>query len=57
MKHAMSFKHLEALPELYQLAAFANEYACTDPQSALVKMRCLMEKLVGEIYKKLSLTA
>lgn len=57
MKHAMSFKHLEALPELYQLAAFANDYACTDPQSALVKMRCLMEKLVGEIYKKLSLTA
>ncbi|SNY58444.1 hypothetical protein SAMN06297280_3404 [Arsukibacterium tuosuense] len=24
MKHALSFKHLEALPELYQLAAFAQ---------------------------------
>jgi len=55
MKHAMSFKHLEALPELYQLAAFANDYACSDPQSALVKMRCLMEKVVGVIYSKLSL--
>lgn len=51
----MSFKHLEALPELYQLAAFAQDYACTDPQSALVKMRCLMEKIVGVIYTKLSL--
>jgi type I restriction enzyme R subunit len=55
MKHAMSFKHLEALPELYQLAVFAQDYACTDPQSSLVKMRCLMEKVVGVIYAKLSL--
>ncbi len=55
MKHAMSFRHLEALPELYQLAAFAHDYACTDPQSALVKMRCLMEKIVGVIYAKLQL--
>ncbi len=55
MKHAMSFKHLEALPELYQLAAFAQDYACTDPQSALVKMRCLMEKFVGVIYTRLRL--
>lgn len=55
MKHAMSFKHLEALPELYQLAAFAQDYACSDPQSALVKMRCLMEKIVGVIYAKLRL--
>uniref|UniRef100_UPI004047B6C9 DEAD/DEAH box helicase family protein n=1 Tax=Rheinheimera sp. TaxID=1869214 RepID=UPI004047B6C9 len=55
MKHAMSFKHLEALPELYQLAAFAQDYACSDPQSALVKMRCLMEKIVGVIYAKLQL--
>ncbi|EHR40707.1 DEAD/DEAH box helicase family protein [Alishewanella jeotgali] len=51
----MSFKHLEALPELYQLAAFAQDYACSDPQSALVKMRCLMEKIVGVIYAKLQL--
>ena len=55
MKHAMSFKHLEALPELYQLAAFAQDYACSDPQSALVKMRCLMEKIVGVIYARLQL--
>lgn len=51
----MSFKHLESLPELYQLAAFAHDYACTDPQSALVKMRCLMEKIVGIIYAELRL--
>lgn len=55
MKQAANFKHLEALPELYQLAAFAQDYACSDPQSALVKMRCLMEKIVGVIYAKLQL--
>ena len=55
MKQAANFKHLEALPELYQLAAFAQNYACSDPQSALVKMRCLMEKIVGVIYAKLQL--
>lgn len=55
IKHAVSFKHLELLPEFYQLAAFAQDYACTDPQSALVKVRCLMEKIVGVIYAKLRL--
>ncbi|WP_346992940.1 DEAD/DEAH box helicase family protein [Alteromonas gracilis] len=55
MKQSMSFEHLQPWPELHQLAAFAEDYACGDPQSALVKMRCLMEKVVGVIYAKLKL--
>lgn len=55
MKQSMSFEHLQPWPELHQLAAFAEDYACSDPQSALVKMRCLMEKVVGVIYAKLKL--
>ena len=55
MKQSMSFEHLQPWPELHQLAAFAEDYACSDPQSALVKMRCLMEKFVGVIYAKLNL--
>lgn len=55
MKQSMSFEHLQPWPELHQLAAFAEDYACSDPQSALVKMRCLMEKVVGVIYAKLRL--
>lgn len=55
MKQSMSFEHLQPWPELHQLAAYAEDYACSDPQSALVKMRCLMEKVVGVIYAKLKL--
>jgi len=55
MKQSMNFTHLKPWPELHQLAAFAEDYACTDPQSALVKMRCLMEKVIGVIYAKLKL--
>lgn len=53
MKQAANFKHLEALPELYQMAAFTQDYACSDPQSALMKMRSLLEKFVGLINAKL----
>lgn len=53
MKQAANFKHLEALPELYQMAAFIQNYACIDPQSVLMKIRSLLEKFVGLVNAKL----
>ncbi|MDI3323391.1 DEAD/DEAH box helicase family protein [Pontibacterium granulatum] len=53
---SMNFEHLRNnWPALADLGAYAETYACTDPQSALVKLRCFVEKLVGEIYKDLKL--
>lgn len=52
----MNFEHIkDKWPELHQLAAFAEEYAISDPQSALVKLRCFAEKVVGFLYKELRL--
>ena len=52
----MNFEHIQSKwPELHQLAAFAEEYAISDPQSSLVKLRCFAEKVVGYLYKELSL--
>lgn len=52
----MNFEHIQSKwPELHQLAAFAEDYAISDPQSALVKLRCFAEKVVGYLYKELSL--
>ena len=56
MKQSMNFEHIQSKwPELHQLAAFAEDYAITDPQSSLVKLRCFAEKVVGFLYKELSL--
>ena len=56
MKQSMNFEHIQSKwPELHQLAAFAEDYAITDPQSSLVKLRCFAEKVVGYLYKELSL--
>lgn len=56
MKHSMNFEHIRnKWPELHQLAAFAEEYAVSDPQSSLVKLRCYAEKVVGYLYKELRL--
>ena len=52
----MNFEHIQSKwPELHQLAAFAEDYAITDPQSSLVKLRCFAEKVVSYLYKELSL--
>ncbi|MDO6718701.1 DEAD/DEAH box helicase family protein [Psychrosphaera sp. 1_MG-2023] len=52
----MNFEHIQKKwPELHQLAAFAEEYAISDPQSSLVKLRCFAEKVVGYLYKELQL--
>ncbi|MEZ8790259.1 DEAD/DEAH box helicase family protein [Vibrio splendidus] len=52
----MNFEHLrEQWPELAELGAFAETYAVVDPQSALVKLRCYVEKIVGYLYQELHL--
>lgn len=42
-------------PQLYQHAAFAEQYAHTDPHTVAVKLRCFAEVLVGIIYRELRL--
>lgn len=51
-----NFQHLKARwPQLYQLAAFAELYAYSDPHTAVVKLRCFAEALVGILYRELRL--
>lgn len=42
-------------PQLYQHAAFAEQYAYTDPHTVAVKLRCFAEALVGFLYWDLRL--
>ncbi len=56
MKQSMNFEHIRTTwPELHELGAFAEEYAVSDPQSSLVKLRCFAEKVVGFLYQELRL--
>ena len=56
MKQSKNFEHIKGKwPDLHQLGAFAEEYAISDPQSSLVKMRCFAEKVVGYLYNELRL--
>ncbi|OOE55500.1 DEAD/DEAH box helicase family protein [Salinivibrio kushneri] len=56
MKTSVNFEHLRKdWPELAELGAFAENYAVTDPQSAMVKLRCYVEKIVGYLYRELRL--
>lgn len=41
--------------DLAALGGFAETYAHTDPQSALVKLRTYAERMVGGIYRRLGL--
>jgi ATP-dependent exoDNAse (exonuclease V) alpha subunit len=43
-------------PELAELGASAEEYAYSDPQSAMLKLRCFAELIVNHIYKDLNLS-
>lgn len=53
---SMNFEHLrDQWPELAELGAYAETYAVSDPQSALVKLRCYVEKIVGYLYRELHL--
>lgn len=42
-------------PNIYQHAAFAEQYAHTDPHTVAVKLRCFAEEFVGFLYKELRL--
>jgi len=42
-------------PQLYQHAAFAEQYAHTDPHTVAVKLRCFAELLLGFLYRELRL--
>lgn len=56
MKQSKNFEHIkQKWPDLHHLAVFAEEYAISDPQSSLVKMRCFAEKVVGYLYSELKL--
>jgi len=52
MKQSMNFEHIQTKwPQLHQLAAFAEEYVISDPQSAFIKglLISLME-IMHHIY-------
>lgn len=56
MKTSLNFEQLrENWPELTELGFYAEQYAVTDPQSSMVKLRCYVEKIVGYIYRELNL--
>nr|MBF4290870.1 hypothetical protein [Vibrio anguillarum] len=56
MKTSVNFEYLRKdWPELAELGGFAEAYAVSDPQSALVKLRCYVEKIVGYLYYELRL--
>tara|TARA_R110001592_G_scaffold302869_3_gene574878 strand:- start:28287 stop:31136 length:2850 start_codon:yes stop_codon:yes gene_type:complete len=42
-------------PSLYEFGMRAESYAFSDPQSAIVKLRCFAEAFVGYIYRELRL--
>lgn len=52
--NSSNFQPLKARwPQLYQHAAFAEQYAHTDPHTVAVKLRCFAEALVGFLYREL----
>ena len=54
--NSSNFQPLKARwPQLYQHAAFAEQYAHTDPHTVAVKLRCFAEVLVGFLYRELRL--
>jgi type I restriction enzyme R subunit len=56
MKQSMNFEFLRKdWPELANFGGYAEEYAYTDPQSALIKLRSYGEFMINFIYKGLKL--
>ena len=41
----------EKTPQLYQIAAFAEEYVYSDPQSSIAKARLFAERITTILYK------
>jgi len=56
MQQSLNFEILRnRWPELADLGASAEEYAYSDPQSAMLKLRCFAELIVNYIYRDLNL--
>jgi len=54
--HSTNFQPLkDQWPQLYEYACFAEGYVYTDPHTAIIKLRCFAETLVGIIYRALKL--
>jgi type I restriction enzyme R subunit len=53
---SLNFEPLRAVyPELANMGGYAEHYAHTDPESALVKLRSFAERLVDRLYIKVNL--
>ncbi len=53
---SQNFEHLSPYwPSLTDLVIHAEKYTYDDPQSALIKLRCFAEQLVGIIYREFQL--
>jgi len=51
-----NFKPLQKRwPQLYEHANFSEQYVYTDAHTAIVKLRCFAEQLVGILYRELNL--
>ena len=51
-----NFQHLEnRWPQLYEHANSAEQYVHTDPHTAIIKLRCFAEQLVGILYREFDL--
>ena len=56
MKPSLNFEFLRKdWPQLAEFGAYAEEYAFSDPQSALIKLRSYSECMVNFVYQKLNL--
>ena len=56
MKQSVNFEFLrKEWPELANFGGYAEEYAYTDPQSSLIKLRSFGEFMVNFVYQKLNL--
>jgi len=42
-------------PQLFDYASFAEVYTYTDPHTAIIKLRCFAENVVGILYRELNL--
>ena len=51
-----NFQHLQnRWPQLYEHANSAEQYVHTDPHTAIIKLRCFAEQLVGILYREFDL--
>ena len=44
-------------PSIYEFGVSAEGQAYSDPHSAIIKLRCMIEQVVGTLYRELNLPA